>query len=157
MSLNTGLKQVGERESMTRRSKKPPVQPEAFLVPFGKARRSHREWNGICSIIADSDLCLMKSNSIFPIWHCTERILAHVPQVPFFSMVPSELGGLNQCPLLMQAMRYFSSKAQPLPEEAEHPCSARLQQQSGCLLFLGLTLRSNFCSLLKNTVTSIHS
>lgn len=43
-SLNTYLKQVGERESMiTKTVEKPPVHPETFLGHFGKAGGSHWE------------------------------------------------------------------------------------------------------------------
>ena len=68
---------------ITKAFEKPHVHPETFLVQFGKASRfAHGEPNSICSITADRDLCLIKSNSVFPVWHSTEGTRSHFPPAP---------------------------------------------------------------------------
>ena len=55
-------------------------------------------------------------------------------------------------------MRLCFSKAQPLPEEPQTPAVLGPSSCPAALLLpVGLTLRSNFCSILRNTTTSIHS
>lgn len=75
------MPQTGRREGI--HSEKASRSPRHFSCHLEKQDGSHWEPNSICSIIADSDLCVIKSNSIFPIWRSVEEgILAHFPQAP---------------------------------------------------------------------------
>lgn len=133
-----------------------PSTRRPFSCTLEKPAGSPREPNCLCSLTAHRDLCLIKSNSVCPAWRSTEEL--PLPSSSFCGAVQSELGGMHRCYLLVQGRRHFSSQAQPLLQEPEHPCSAELQhRQAASFLPGGLTLRSNFCSILRNNMTSIHS
>lgn len=76
VSLNTHLKQVGEGKSrITKTSEKASCPPRAVFCTLWKRKLVHtgNQTASICSITADSDLYLIKSNSTFPSWHSRKK------------------------------------------------------------------------------------
>lgn len=128
-SLNTYLKQVGERESMITKT----VEMKSLLStrrPFLGTLEKPAVHTGNRPASAVS-LLIVTSVSL----KVTQCFLLGIPRKKGLSptslklllWLRSELGGIHHCSLLVQGRRHFSSKTQPLPEEAEHPCSAELQ------------------------------